>query len=260
MTDMVFSWSRAGSSDNPAGRFGRDTSVAATGPVGPGCAIVFDAGRTWSESSGSGASLFQAAVHEIGHALGLGHVEEPSAVLHPQRENGRTQLSPGDLAGLQSLYGGGSEGPGDLVIEGARPVPALRRTAPPDVSDWALFDTDGDGDDEILVWAIGARAPGVLTAYHFSAGPLLQRTVGPVFGIGGYGSRVTLGRTPDGERCIDVAWPDSSASRWCFGDDGIPGRSRPLDPQELLPSHPAAGSLTGDLDGDARVERIRRVL
>ena len=208
---------------NPEGRFGRDTSVAATGPVGPGCTVVFDADRSWSETSGSGPSLHQAAVHEIGHVLGLGHTEDPASVLHPQRENGRTRLAPADLAGLHSLYGGGSEGPGDLVIEAARPVPALRRVAPPEMTAWVLFDTDGDGDEEVLVWATGARAAGVLTVYHFSEGPLLERSVGPHLGIGGHGARVLVGRAPDGERCIDVAWPDSTYSRWSFGTTGCWG-------------------------------------
>jgi hypothetical protein len=258
--DFVFSWARAQSPTNPDGRFGRDTSVAATGPMGPACQVVFDADRTWSEAPGSGLSLHQAAVHEIGHVLGLGHTEDPTAVLHAQRENGRTLLAPADLAGLHSLYGGGSDGPGDLVIDAERPVPALRRVAPPGASDWTLFDTDGDGDDEILVWATGARAAGVLTVYHFSRGPLLERSTGPHLGIGGYGARLFVGRTADGERCIDVSWPDSAVSRWSFGSDGVPGARRPIPADELLAcSAGEHADATGDLDGDGQPERVRRV-
>jgi len=240
--DIVFAW------DGES--FGRDTSVASTGAVGPGCTVRFDAGRRWREGGGDGPSLFQAAVHELGHALGLGHTEDPAAVLHPQRENGRTSPGPADLAGLASLYGGGVDGPGDLFVEGG---PALRRVAPPGRADWTLFDTDGDGDDELVVWEVAGEGSGALTAYHFARGPLLERTVGPVLGAAGHGARVQL-RREGAERALLVEWPDGTRVRRVFDDAGLAAEPRPVAAAAAVPA--SGRRSAGDLDGDGRPERV----
>jgi hypothetical protein len=230
--------------------FGHDTSVARTTPVGPGCTVLVDAGREWTE-----ASLFQAAVHELGHALGLGHTEDTAAVMHAQRETGRTQLGAADLAGLCSLYGGGSDGPGDLTVEGG---PVLRRVAPPGRSDWTLFDTDGDGDDELLVWDLSSTGAGALTAYHFASGPRLERTVGPVLGVAGHGARVSLS-AEEGERALVVEWPDGPEGtrvRRSFDEGGVLGEPE-TDRTPSAPTMPRRDRRDwGDLDGDGRPERV----
>ncbi|MCV3295896.1 MAG: matrixin family metalloprotease [Oenococcus sp.] len=43
------------------------------------------------------------AVHELGHALGLGHSSSRDSVMYPI-DQGKSQLSPGDLAGLRAIY------------------------------------------------------------------------------------------------------------------------------------------------------------
>lgn len=45
---------------------------------------------------------FSLALHEIGHVLGLGHVTSEN-VMNPNRTF--QQLQPGDIAGIQSIYG-----------------------------------------------------------------------------------------------------------------------------------------------------------
>ena len=246
--DLMFAWAQPASADRPDSPFGRDTSVAVTGPLGPECTVLFDAGRPWVEAHGEGASLFQAAVHETGHALGLGHSLDRRAVLHPQRENGRTEPAPSDLDGLYSLYGGGRDAPGDLVVEG-RDVPALRRIAPPADSGWTVLDTDGDGDDEVLVWASGEHGAGALTIYHFADGPRLERTLGPVLGIAGHGARVEAGAG-----ALEVHRPDGTALRWTLDASGFPRDPVPVPWLDADAERPT--SLSADLDGDGRPERL----
>lgn len=43
------------------------------------------------------------ALHELGHAVGLGHVEDPASVMFPYVTRPK-QLAAGDLAGLHALY------------------------------------------------------------------------------------------------------------------------------------------------------------
>ena len=44
------------------------------------------------------------ALHEIGHVLGLGHVGSDN-VMNPDWDDTVTELQPGDIAGIQSIYG-----------------------------------------------------------------------------------------------------------------------------------------------------------
>ena len=189
--------------------FGRDTSVAVTRGVGTElCEVIFDAARPWAlDGRTLGAApatpgerpppdLFQAALHELGHAIGLGHVQDESSVMHLQREAAGAVLGPADLAGVHSLYGGGWPGPGDLVVGSEC---TLYRVAPPDITDWTVHDTDGDGDDEVLVWETSGPR-GHLTIYHFEPGPngpRLTLTEGPR--RGGAATARELERTSSGD-------------------------------------------------------------
>ena len=54
----------------------------------------------------SGTDLFQTAVHEIGHALGLGHSKSHNAVMYPYYQFlFPWKLGKDDIAGIQFLYG-----------------------------------------------------------------------------------------------------------------------------------------------------------
>ena len=61
-----------------------------------------DADENWQV--GSGIDLFTVALHEAGHALGLGHSDRPGSVMYPYyRQAGG--LTADDIAGIRALYG-----------------------------------------------------------------------------------------------------------------------------------------------------------
>ena len=62
----------------------------------------FDADENWR--IGADTDLFTVALHEAGHALGLGHSDRPGSVMYPYYRFA-TGLTDDDIAGAQALYG-----------------------------------------------------------------------------------------------------------------------------------------------------------
>ena len=50
------------------------------------------------------SNIYGAILHEIGHVLGLGHVNSRN-VMHPSQSTTFSQLQSGDILGIQSIYG-----------------------------------------------------------------------------------------------------------------------------------------------------------
>jgi hypothetical protein len=80
----------------------------------------FDASESWSV--GTSTDLFSVALHETGHALGLGHSSNPGAVMYPYYRM-QTGLTSDDIAGIQALYG--------PVVAPAAAPPATPPVQPP---------------------------------------------------------------------------------------------------------------------------------
>lgn len=237
--------------------FGQDPSVAHAGPVGPGTFVHLDAGRDWSES---GLSLEQAVLHEFGHVLGLDHGPDEHSVMYPEPGRERLALGRSDRAALRALYGIGNEpSVGELALlraDGscALVLPAL---APPGVAEFGCYDSDGDGDDELLVWRVD-RAPaagGALWCFHFGPGPELTRTVGPLYGVSAPGARLAGARDRSGTRWLRVELDATHARVLRFDAAGAPGAAQE-DAPEIDTFVPLAPS--GDLDGDGQRERVQR--
>lgn len=233
--------------------FNQSSALAHSGPTGTRTFVHFDAARSWSENGGDGTdSVFAVALHELGHVLGLGHSAADDAVMNSEPDRA-LHLGPGDLDGLHSLYGGGEDGPSDLLIRDADGTTrtALRRVAPPECTDFAAFDTDGDGRDELLVWRTDAAGHGSLMVYAFTASCALVRTSGPFVGMTTKGAAVHFAVQPDGSRLIVTTRPDGRRTAQRFDAHGLP--------VEWVGEAPAKGpDRPMDFDGDGRADTATR--
>jgi hypothetical protein len=72
--------------------------------------VTFDNSEGWHTSgsqivSSGGVDVFVLALHEIGHALGLGHYDSTPTVMNAYLSLSVTDLSASDISGIQALYG-----------------------------------------------------------------------------------------------------------------------------------------------------------
>ncbi|RYY17159.1 MAG: matrixin family metalloprotease [Alphaproteobacteria bacterium] len=67
------------------------------------------AATTSANYSGTTTSLYQVALHEIGHALGLAHNTDPNSVMYATLGRSNLDLDQTDIDGIQALYGASAD-------------------------------------------------------------------------------------------------------------------------------------------------------
>ena len=97
--------------------------------------LHFDNAERWLDSNDRNVDLKTVAIHEIGHALGLGHSADPQAIMFASYQGPDRTLGQDDINGIQELYGVAvaSSNPPTQSPTSGETVPASNR------------DSDGDG-------------------------------------------------------------------------------------------------------------------
>jgi len=74
---------------------------------GPGGKICFDDSKNWTLCTHWGINVFQVAVREIGHSLGLKYSDVPSAAMFPTYHGYKPdfKLDQDDIDAIQAIYG-----------------------------------------------------------------------------------------------------------------------------------------------------------
>jgi hypothetical protein len=110
---------------------------------------------------GADVDVFSVALHETGHALGLGHSDSPGDVMYPYYRM-VSALGPGDIAAIQQQYAA-ANGPVSTTTAPAAPL-ALTIQAPPSTtsaSSIGLSGTTSGGSGSVQVnWSTNQGAEG----------------------------------------------------------------------------------------------------
>jgi hypothetical protein len=107
--------------DGPGGVLAHTFFPAPPNPEPIAGDMHFDDSETWR--IGANTDLFSVALHELGHSLGLGHSDDPSAVMYPYYQMA-SGLSPLDISTVQTLYAAQTSAPSTSTTPITTPTPA----------------------------------------------------------------------------------------------------------------------------------------
>ena len=115
--------------DGPAGVLAHTFFPSPPNPEPLAGDMHLDADENWQV--GADIDIFSVALHEMGHALGLGHSDNPAAVMYPYYKRAN-QLMADDITTVQTLYAAPSTAsPATPPVPGAPPAIAPGFTPPP---------------------------------------------------------------------------------------------------------------------------------
>lgn len=105
---LLIGWVPAGSTDLGlgGGTQGVSVSVALPGREAPHLVsgqVVLDASNRVASGFGPGTTDGEVLLHELAHAVGLGHVLDATQVMYPQTTSSESQFGAGDREGLAAL-------------------------------------------------------------------------------------------------------------------------------------------------------------
>jgi hypothetical protein len=113
--------------------------------------LHFDDDERWVNSNTQNVDLLTVAAHEIGHTLGLAHSSDPNSLMFPSYDGPRRFLGDDDIAGVQDLYGVGSN---------PQPAPSVPGSEAPPSAEGTDTDQDGISDqDETLATGTDPNNP-----------------------------------------------------------------------------------------------------
>ncbi|MDQ8729800.1 matrixin family metalloprotease [Bradyrhizobium sp. LHD-71] len=112
--NIVIGWAEIDGPYNVLGQAGYYYDPA-TGLFASPVQINFDSSELYNPSSGSealsfGATFYAVALHEIGHAIGIGHYSDEPAIMNPYISS-LNDLTASDIAAVQALYGAADAAP-----------------------------------------------------------------------------------------------------------------------------------------------------